>query len=220
MVNEPMSSDISSAKSAAAGAQNVVAGLVAQMRALLQELRAGAQPLPDGFLEDWPSITALRGVLPGPLPVLGWLAGMSKQAGPVTASLVGTLESIAAQLRWSQTYQVPEVPESFLENYGWTEVLGLTGPVASEHLAAGFLLLGPHSHYPSHRHKAEELYVPLAGRALWQQGARPWTERAPGELVHHHADELHAMRTTEQPLLALYVWRGKLQSGAQLARDQ
>ncbi len=220
MVNGHMSSDMSSEKSAAAAAPGVGAALAAQMHALLQELRALAQPLPDGFLQDWPSVTALRTVRPAPLPVLSWLAGMPQHAAPVTAALVRTLERTAGQLRWSQTYRVPDVPESFLQNYGWTELLGLTGPVASEHLAAGFLMLGPHTHYPSHRHQAEELYVPLAGRALWQQGARPWTERAPGELVHHQGDEQHAMRTTEQPLLSLYVWRGNLQAGAQLAPDE
>ncbi|MBV8741569.1 MAG: hypothetical protein JOZ12_07260 [Sinobacteraceae bacterium] len=197
----------------------MLATLANQMRALLQELLAGAQPVPDGFLQDWPPIAELRTVPPAPatLPVLGWLAGMPGRAVPVTAPLVRALESTATQLRWSQTYRLPEVPESFLQNYGWAEVIGLTGPVPGERLAAGFLMLGPHTHYPSHHHMAEELYVPLAGRALWQQGSRLWTERAPGELVHHHADELHAMRTTEQPLLALYVWRGNLQQRAQLA---
>ena len=32
-------------------------------------------------------------------------------------------------------------------------------------IAAGFLLLGPHTHYPRHSHAAEELYIPLAGTA-------------------------------------------------------
>lgn len=190
------------------------------MRTLLQELRAGDPALLDRFLQHWPSTIALRPVRSAALPVLNWLAGMAKQAEPITVSLVQTLTGTAAQLRWSQTYRVPEVSQGFLQNYGWSEVLGPTGPAPCEHLAAGFLMLGPHTDYPPHRHEAEELYVPLAGCALWQQGVRPWAERRPGELVHHHANEVHAMRTSEQPLLALYVWHGNLKERAQLARAQ
>jgi quercetin dioxygenase-like cupin family protein len=220
MEDRHMSSDLGSEKSPAADAQSGQAALVAQMRALLQELHAGAQSIPDSFLEDWPAITSFRSVLPAPLPVLDWLVGMTERAVPLTGSVVRTLVRTAGRLRWSQSYRVPAVSETFLRNYGWTELLGLTGPVASEHLAAGFLMLAPQTHYPPHRHQAEELYVLLAGRALWHQGTRPWTERGPGEFVHHHGDELHAMRTTEQPLLALYVWRGNLKGGAQLAGAQ
>ncbi len=76
-----------------------------------------------------------------------------------------------------------------------------------ERIACGFLILGPSTHYPRHRHEAEEIYLPLSGTAAWQQGDAGWQDRAPGALIHHASEEPHAMRTRGSPLLALYLWR-------------
>lgn len=113
----------------------------------------------------------------------------------------------ADTLSWRQTYTDAHIYSDFLQRYGWTELIGLRGPVASDRLAAGFLLLGPHTEYPRHRHEAEEIYLPVAGTALWQRGDRPWRRRAPGRPIHHPPWMPHAMRTKAQPLLALYLWR-------------
>ena len=80
--------------------------------------------------------------------------------------------------------------------------------LVSERLVCGFLLLGPQTLYPRHRHEAEEIYVPLSGTAAWQQGDGAWREKLPGAAIHHTSLEPHAMRTAQQPLLALYLWRG------------
>ncbi len=77
----------------------------------------------------------------------------------------------------------------------------------SKTLACGFLLLGPRTFYPRHRHEAEEIYLPLSGTAEWQQGDAIWREHPPGTIIHHSSEEPHAMRTHAQPLLALYLWR-------------
>jgi hypothetical protein len=68
-------------------------------------------------------------------------------------------------------------------------------------------MLGPATHYPRHRHEAEEWYLPLSGTAAWQQGDADWRDRPPGTLIHHAGNEPHAMRTGAGPLLALYLWR-------------
>ena len=68
-------------------------------------------------------------------------------------------------------------------------------------------MLGPATLYPHHRHEAEEIYVPLSGTAAWQRGDAIWREHPPGTLIHHLSEEPHAMRTGEEPLLALYLWR-------------
>ena len=96
----------------------------------------------------------------------------------------------------------------FLERYGWTELIGLRGPIASERLACGFLLLGAQVEYPAHAHEAEEIYLALAGRALWRRGEGEFEPRAPGSLIRHASWETHAMITRDEPLLALYMWRG------------
>jgi hypothetical protein len=159
------------------------------------------------FLAEWPVDGEHREVVPASLPVLRWLSRVRSNASSLTLELVDNLCRAAGQLAWRQTYTAAEVGAAFLENYGWSEIVGLSGGLASERIACGFLLLGPATVYPRHRHEAEEIYIPLAGTASWQQGDGPWQVRAPGTVIHHASDVPHAMRTGADALLALYLWR-------------
>jgi mannose-6-phosphate isomerase-like protein (cupin superfamily) len=136
------------------------------------------------------------------------LPRLAALASPATRGIIEQLVDAAERLAWRQTYGPEDFGAAFLESYGWSELVGLRGPIASEAIACGVLLLGAATDYPSHAHEAEELYVPLAGTAFWQCGAGPFTARVPGEAIHHPSWTPHAMRTAAEPLLALYAWRG------------
>ena len=170
---------------------------------------ASMTPATAAWLELWPKTAAPRAVVPTSLPVLRWLpdAAAAAPAGPL-AALAGRLKVLAGACAWRQSYQPEQVAAGFLERYGWCELIGLTGPLPSERLACGFLLLGPATLYPSHRHAAIELYLPLSGAADWQLGESPFARQAPGTVIVHRCEVAHAMRTGEAPLLALYLWRG------------
>ena len=127
---------------------------------------------------------------------------------PAFADVVAEVCRAAPSMAWRQTYSTRDADAAFLDNYGWCEILGESGPIAGGRIACGLLLLGPATHYPRHRHEAEEIYLPLHGTAAWQQGDAVWRDRAPGTLIHHAGDEPHAMRTGAVPMLALYLWRG------------
>jgi hypothetical protein len=159
------------------------------------------------FLGDWPGAYLPRAVTPSHLPVLRWLPDIGRDPAAFGIDLVTTVCRAAPSMAWRQTYSTQDVDAAFLDNYGWSEILGASGPLGSERIACGFLILGPSTHYPRHRHEAEELYVPLSGTAGWQQGDAPWRERSPGTVIHHARDEPHAMRTGAKALLALYLWR-------------
>jgi len=178
--------------------------LIERTHALLVSLQA---PALEPFLADWPLAKEWRPVVPAALPVLRWLPEAKADAPALSAELVNEVVRAAASMAWRQTYTTDEVSAEFLQNYGWSEIVGLSGPLASERIACGFLLLGPETHYPRHRHEAQEIYIPLAGIALWQQGDGKWRARLPGTVIHHASDEPHAMRTGTRPLLALYLWR-------------
>jgi len=179
--------------------------LAAGIKQLLAELR---QPETDAYLADWPHEPERRVVPPSALPVLRWLSSVWVDDAAFAPALVGALCRASPRLQWRQTYSTQEVPGAFLDNYGWTELLGTCGPLASDRMACGILILGPATLYPRHRHQAEEVYLPLSGTAEWQQGDAVWRRHRPGTLVHHASDEPHSMRTGETPLLALYLWRG------------
>jgi hypothetical protein len=172
-----------------------------------QLLESLQQPALDPFLADWPSAPRQRTVQAAALPVLRWLPTIADDTAAFGRDLVAAVCRAAASLAWRQTYTARELDAAFLDNYGWSEILGASGPLASERLACGFLILGPATHYPRHRHEAEELYLPLSGIAAWQQGDAIWRERLPGTAIHHAREESHSMRTGTGPLLALYLWR-------------
>jgi hypothetical protein len=121
---------------------------------------------------------------------------------------VKTLASLSDQITWGQTYSAEDFGHAFLERYGWTELIGLRGPIASDLMACGFLFLGPNIEYPRHSHEAEEVYVPLTGPTLWMQADQDWEYRTPCRPIYHASRMPHAMRTESVPLLALYLWRG------------
>jgi hypothetical protein len=189
------------------------------------------------FLADWPAAppppTRSKPLEEGesresagqPLPVLRWLPRIAADAERFSADFVTLLCGSAASLRWRQTYTLAQlggrVGARFLENYGWAELVSPGAITGAVQISCGVLVLGPDTFYPPHRHEAEEIYLPLAGTAEWRQGedAASWRRRPPGILIHHSSEEPHAMRTGEQPLLAIYLWRSMdLRQGARLDR--
>ncbi len=177
--------------------------------ALAHDLRAVFARLGvDAFLSDWPDLVPGRAVAARVLPVCRWLEQAVAGAPPDLVPLVRGLREGAADLPWGQTYGAQDFGAAFLDGYGWTELIGLRGPMASCRVAVGFLVLGPGVDYPSHAHEAEEIYLPLSGAALWQRGDADYAEVQPGACIHHESWVPHAMRTGAEPLVAAYVWRG------------
>ena len=177
--------------------------VIAAARALLESIDR-ARP----FLEGWPDLTATRPAAPSTLPVLAWLDAARRSTVPKTASLVDALATHADALAWRRSYTAADFGAAFLERYGWTELMGLRGPIPSETIACGLLMLGPDIVYPAHAHEAEELYLPISGTAWWTRGHEAAVARPAGTPIHHPSWIPHAMRTGAEPLLALYVWRG------------
>ncbi len=188
------------------GTEARVGRLIAHTRQLLAGLHA-AELTP--FRAEWPAAPPLRRTDPSTVPVLRWLPETLKAAPRFSHPVAQALIAAAPSLAWRRSYSAAAVGEEFYERYGWTELVGLTGPLPGEHLACGFLVLGPEVTYPRHRHEAEEIYIPLSGTARWQGGDGRWIEQAPGSVIHHAREEPHAMQTAARPLLALYLWRSE-----------
>jgi quercetin dioxygenase-like cupin family protein len=178
--------------------------LLDRIHALLKSLQA---PRLEPFLAEWPAEAPSRRVTPSSLPVLKYKSVLESKTPPWARSVTDELFRLAPSLHWGQSYPASTVGAQFLDNYGWTEAAGLHGPIPSEHVAIGFLMLGPATLYPRHRHEAEEIYVPVSGTAAWQGGDGIWHDRPPGAVIVHERNEPHAMRTSSEPLLGLYLWR-------------
>ena len=175
--------------------------LASQAKALLGDIPEAAP-----FLRAWPEPTVSRPFVPASLPVLGCIGDLAAGTCATTAGFVDAIVSAAPDLAWRQTYGPEDFGTAFLDHYGWSEFIGLRGPIASTDVACGILLLGPHTTYPAHAHEASELYLPLSGTALWRRGVQDWRACPPGRVIHHPSWMMHAMTTGTEPLLALYVW--------------
>jgi len=173
----------------------------------MRSLLGTAGPEAQAFLSDWPRELTARPIEARSLSVVGAVRGLSRYAAPRTHALVEAIAAVAGELDWRQTYSEADFGARFLENYGFSEWIGQRGAFLSDTIACGVLLLGPDTEYPAHSHEAEELYLPLAGRAWWRSGASDWRLSAPGTWIHHSPWTIHAMRTAREPLLAAYLWR-------------
>jgi len=116
-------------------AQNIIAFINA-IRGFLAELNDTHLNV---FLADWPPANCRRrSIEPHGLPVLSWMPAAVQAAGNQGAFIVNQLAPLANQIAWGQTYSVEDFGSGFLEKYGWTELIGQRGPVASSRIACGF----------------------------------------------------------------------------------
>jgi hypothetical protein len=185
----------------------------------LRELLEAGGPEAEAFIRDWPRELIARPLTAHSLPVVAALRTLSRFATPQTKALVEAIAALADKLDWRQTYTSADFGQHFLDNYGFSEWIGERGAFMSDRVACGVLVLGPDIEYPAHSHEAEELYLPLAGHALWRAGLSDWRLREPGTWIHHPSWTIHAMRSGAEPLLAAYVWRaGDLSAKSRIER--
>ncbi|GAB5467139.1 MAG: hypothetical protein Kilf2KO_01690 [Rhodospirillales bacterium] len=161
-------------------------------------------------LED-PGVALTPGAGRRDLPALALLpeALAAARQGPLGV-LADALTLLEPALSWIQNanYSAERVGRHYLDGYAYTTVMGPDGLLLADDLLVSILLIGPNRHYPAHAHAAEEVYHPLAGRALWWREGEDWEAREPGAAIHHRPWQAHATRTGAQTLLAVASWRG------------
>jgi hypothetical protein len=123
------------------------------------------------------------------------------------------LAPVHASLPWVYHYAPRSPAEELADRIAFAELIGPDGPLWAPGCRVGFTVVAEQTAYPLHSHPAVELYLVLAGRAEW---STPTCNRRvpPGDLVLHRSDEPHSMRTSDEPLLALWGWRGDIDSPA------
>jgi quercetin dioxygenase-like cupin family protein len=136
------------------------------------------------------------------------LARARRQPGPVS-DLAEAFAAIEPQLNWTIRAGAEAQGEQFLNGHGNATITGLDGLEIRPDVRIGVSLMAPNLQYPDHRHPPEEIYVVLSG-GQWRQASNPWHEPGIGGLVYNPPNIVHAMRSTEPPLLALwFLWIGQ-----------
>ncbi|MDA1075570.1 MAG: dimethylsulfonioproprionate lyase family protein [Proteobacteria bacterium] len=131
----------------------------------------------------------------------------------VPLSLGPALSAARSLLHWQRNPNYAQA--AFVHNYCYCELMGPEGHARNPHFALGLLYLNEHTHYPAHAHPAEEIYHVLTANSQWRSGSKAWQVHTAGDRIFHPARVPHEMKTHDQPLLALYLWRGDILTKAE-----
>ncbi|MDH3221441.1 MAG: dimethylsulfonioproprionate lyase family protein [Gammaproteobacteria bacterium] len=153
---------------------------------------------------DWIDVAPTR------LPAAELLDSAIEQAIPETRGLLETFARHRHRLRWEQSYKQKDglVPDAMLACYGFAEILGKQGPFVSERIRAGIGIYGPDIVYPAHRHHPEEIYIALAGSAIFSVGQENDVEKSAGDVVYMKSNTPHGFRTGDEAFVIYYLWQG------------
>lgn len=161
------------------------------------------------FVVNWPeAATGVPTEFPAIPPVTRWCADLTRLASDATTELVHSFLATAETLHWRQTYVASDFGAEFLDRYGYVELVGRRSRLRTDRMAAGLLMFGPDTHYPAHRHPAEEIYLPIAGTADYLMTDGAWQSAEPGTVIHNAPMVWHGTRTGDQPVLIAWAWLG------------
>lgn len=116
--------------------------------------------------------------------------------------LARAIQAIEPALQWSNAV-APGQPSFLAEAYAEAMIVGPGGLAESNAVEIGLSIMAPNTNYPDHKHPPEELYIALS-EGDWRQNADPWVTPGPGGLIHNPAGIVHAMRSGDKPLFAIW----------------
>ena len=139
------------------------------------------------------------------LPVCRHLPEALERAcsSPTVGDLANAFAAIEPLLRWKTRAGAEAHGEQFLDRYANANIVGAAGIETRADVWIGVSLMAPGTRYPDHRHPPEEIYVVLSD-GEWCNTDTPWHAPGIGNLVYNPPNIVHAMRSAQQPLLALW----------------
>ncbi|WP_371224519.1 dimethylsulfonioproprionate lyase family protein [Roseovarius sp. 2305UL8-3] len=128
-------------------------------------------------------------------------------ADPSLHALMAAFRAMEPQLNWylrggDQT----GANEAYATGHANAMIIGPGGLVRHKSVWLGVSLLAPAVRYPDHRHPPEETYLVLSEGAFYQEG-RGWFTPGIGGTFYNPPGILHAMRSGQTPLFAMWALR-------------
>jgi len=116
--------------------------------------------------------------------------------------------ALEPRLAWTVRAGAETQGQGFLNGHANATIIGPGGLEIRNDIWIGVTLMAPGTRYPDHSHPPEEIYLVLS-EGEWCNGNTPWHRPGIGGLVYNPPNIVHAMRSAEQPLLALwFLWTG------------
>ena len=125
------------------------------------------------------------------------------------AELRDAFISASPHAHWRQTYKGTIIGEKFLNEFGCYGLIGPESPFRSDKIRAWVVYMPKNFYYPWHQHPAEEMYLCLAGEAVFRRKNYPDVRLGSEGLIEHSANQPHSMETLEYPIMAYVVWRNE-----------
>ena len=155
----------------------------------------------------WPDDLEPTDLAAHSIPAVELVQNTEIPADAATQTLTNAIKASAHLAHWQQTYTEEEVGADFLNRYGYYELFGPTGHFRSNQLRGYVAYWGAGLDYDWHSHQAEELYLTLAGGAVFRvEGEECFV--GPNQTRQHGSWQSHAMTTTDQSILTFVLWRG------------
>jgi mannose-6-phosphate isomerase-like protein (cupin superfamily) len=114
-------------------------------------------------------------------------------------------------VRWTEFYEEDSWSKSFLDEFANGEGIGPDGRLFHRNIILGLFILGPETTYPEHAHPAEEFYIVLTGNPQFKVGVNSeFKPMRSGEVILHHSDISHSIKSSSAPFYAIFGWRGEI----------
>jgi hypothetical protein len=132
---------------------------------------------------------------------MDYLALNTNMGDKNSCELFRSFSAISNTLQW---YRRPgrHSPE-FMNGHANAEIIGPMGLYDRDDIRVGVTIMRRHITYPDHRHSPEEVYIVLSD-GYWRQNQEPWWSPGPGGYVYNKSDIIHAMKSVETPLCAIW----------------
>jgi quercetin dioxygenase-like cupin family protein len=137
---------------------------------------------------------------------LGESPGCGAGSAPQRRPVADAFAAIEPTLPWKRRPNAEAAGSHFADNHANAVIVGPGGLEPRDDVLVGVSLMGPRLQYPDHHHPPEEIYLVLS-KGEWRQGEGTWHEPGPGHVVFNPSNVVHAMRSADDPLLAIWcLW--------------
>lgn len=130
------------------------------------------------------------------------LAGAAAAHSPLP-ELASAFAAVEGGLRWTRRKTAEPSDQPFFDGHANAMLVGPDGLEARDDVMVGVTVMAPGIVYPDHDHPPEEVYVALSPGEWWNAGM-DWTAPGPGGIIYNPPGILHAMRSHDEPFLALW----------------
>jgi quercetin dioxygenase-like cupin family protein len=125
----------------------------------------------------------------------------------VFAPIAQSFERLEHLITWTRRSKGPNASANVMDGHANAMVVGPGGLEDRPDVHIGLTIMAPHVRYFDHRHPPEETYLILTPGSYWHGEDTDWFEPRVGSSFYNTPNIIHAMRSHDVPLLAVWCLR-------------